>query len=510
MSNKPFWQKFFLPFISGAIAPLALSPYQIWPLGILSVLGLYSLLLNSSPATAAKIGWSYGFGFFGVGISWLYVSIKVYGNASSLFAGFLILLFVMALALLFAGQCWLFKRYFNKAYQLLAFAGLWILFEWLRSWLLTGFPWLYLGYAHLNTPISGFAPVFGVLGLSFVVVISGSILAQLLVGIRTNNIARDKALLPSITLLALWLVPLFLTTIQWTEEQFDKAINIGLVQANIDQSEKFDSAYLQRNFDLYQELTQPLWRNDIVFWPETAIPMDLTQAANIIEYYQSIAKENNSSLVSGIFTREDDKIYNSIISIGNGEGLYHKQKLVPFGEYIPLATITSNLLQIFNLPLSGLYPGPSEQSPVLLAAGLTLAPFICYEVVYPDFVRKNSINADFLVTISNDSWFGSSFGPLQHLEMAAMRALENGRYMVRATSNGVSAIIDEKGQIISRTRQFTTEVLSGQVKIFTGRTPFSFWGSYPLLFFCIVSLFLIFFLSSSPPSTTDKSHSTVS
>ena len=143
-------------------------------------------------------------------------------------------------------------------------------------------------------------------------------------------------------------------------------------------------------------------------------------------------------------------------------GIYHKQKLVPFGEYVPLSALLEPVLQLFSLPLSSLSSGPGDQQ-LLQASGYSLAPYICYEVVYPDFVQNQAHEADFLVTISNDTWFGASIGPLQHLQMAAMRALENGRYMVRATSNGVSAIIDERGQILSRTPQFEVATLSQSV-----------------------------------------------
>jgi apolipoprotein N-acyltransferase len=203
----------------------------------------------------------------------------------------------------------------------------------------------------------------------------------------------------------------------------------------------------------------------------------------VVNYFTAEARRNEATLVTGIFGRTGDGLHNSITSLGNGSGIYHKQKLVPFGEYVPLRGLMSSVLQIFDLPMSSLEKGPSGQA-LLTAGDYVLAPFICYEVVYPDFVRRQARTADILVTISNDTWFGASWGPLQHLQMAAMRALENGRYMVRATNNGVSAIIDEKGNIITRTEQFRAEVLLGEVQVFTGRTPFSRWGSWPVIILC--------------------------
>ena len=214
------------------------------------------------------------------------------------------------------------------------------------------------------------------------------------------------------------------------------------------------------------------------------------RATTELAYFDQLAKENNSALISGILYREDNRIYNSITALGNGRGVYHKQKLVPFGEYVPLAGMMESVLKIFSLPMSSLAAGPANQS-LLQASGYFLAAYICYEVVYPDFVRKQAHQADFLVTISNDTWFGASFGPLQHLQMAAMRALENGRYMVRATSNGVTAFINEKGQIVSQTEQFEIATLSSSVPIFRGRTPFSYWGSWPIVLFSLLILCLL-------------------
>ncbi len=262
------------------------------------------------------------------------------------------------------------------------------------------------------------------------------------------------------------------------------------MQANLDQNLKFDPAYIGEGLNLYNGLSTTLWENDIVIWPETAIPLLYQRADAELAYFDRLARENNSSLVTGILYREDSQIYNSMTALGNGSGVYHKQKLVPFGEYVPFAGIMESVLQIFSLPMSSLAAGPNDQA-LLEASGFSMASYICYEVVYPDFVRKQAHMADFLVTISNDTWFGSSFGPLQHLQMAAMRALENGRYMVRATSNGVTAFINEKGQIVDRTNQFEIATLENTVPIFRGRTPFSYWGSWPIVLFSLLILAII-------------------
>lgn len=482
--------RFLLALLAGGLAPLSFSPVNFWPAGILSILGLLILLQETKPKQAAFTGWAYGLGFFGVGVSWVYVSINVYGNASPLLAGFISLVFISGLALLFTLQCWGLRKFFLHGNLLLSFPAIWVLFEWFRGWFLTGFPWLYLGYAHIETGLASLAPIFGVLGISFVVALAGCIVFQLVwLLVKTKKFIGIKQGLLTASVLFLWIFPWLLSNINWVEEVPDRAVEIGLVQANIDQNSKFDRNYLQQVLDLYSELSSPLWSTDIIFWPETAIPMLYQQASVELDFFGRQAVASNSTLVTGILYRGNDDIHNSIVSLGNGKGIYHKQKLVPFGEYVPLQSLLQGLLEIFDLPMSSLGPGPDNQD-LLTASGLSLAPYICYEVVYPDFVRKSARDADFLITISNDTWFGSSWGPLQHLQMAAMRALENGRYMVRTTNNGVSAIIDEHGHILDRTEQFQTEVLTGEVKVFTDNTPFTLWGSYPILL--LSSLLLIF------------------
>ncbi len=485
---------YLLAPLAGAIAPLSLSPVNFWPAAFVSVFVLLLTLENTKPKQAAQLGWLFGLGFFGVGASWIYVSINVYGNASGIFAALLTLIFVAGLALLFSLQCWVYQRHFAGPQRALGFAACWVIFEWLRSWLFTGFPWLYLGYAHINTLLANLAPVLGVLGISFAVTLLSGMLYEMVLIWRKEKLWMSKQLvLYEFMFILLGLSIFFLGSLTWVEEEPGLSADIALVQANIDQNLKFDPVFIDEGLNLYNGLSVPLWENDIVIWPETAIPLLYQRADAELAYFDRLANENNSSLVTGILYREDNRIYNSVIALGNGSGFYHKQKLVPFGEYVPFAGIMESVLQIFSLPISSLQSGPNDQA-LLQASGFSLASYICYEVVYPDFVRKQAHAADFLVTISNDTWFGESFGPLQHLEMAAMRALENGRYMIRATSNGVTAFINEKGQIVDQAEQFEIAILESNVPVFRGRTPFSYWGSWPIVLFSILILAAVFIL----------------
>jgi apolipoprotein N-acyltransferase len=486
------FMRLLLALVAGAIGPLSFSPFNMWLLGFVSVLGFYLSLKNASPETGALVGWCYGLGLFGVGASWIYVSISVYGNTGAFLAGLITALFVAAMALFFALQGWLNQRFFNRSFYVSSFAALWVLLEWLRGWFFTGFPWLYAGAAHVNSPFAGVAPLFGVLGISLVIVLSGAGFGEMFLAYHRRHSPYDVArtYVPT-ALFLLWICASLTDGLDWVEPVDGETITIGLVQGNIDLRLKFDRNFTEQNLKLYDELTASLWDADIVVWPETAIPYVYDDANPVVTYLTAEASSNNATLVTGIFGRTGNGLHNSITSLGNGTGIYHKQKLVPFGEYVPLRGLMSSVLQIFELPMSSLEKGPSGQS-LLTAGQYVLAPFICYEVVYPDFVRRQARTADILVTISNDTWFGASWGPLQHLQIAAMRALENGRYMVRATNNGVSAIIDEKGNILSRSEQFQVEVLRGDVQVFTGRTPFSWWGSWPVLLLCLGLLTLCY------------------
>ena len=180
----------------------------------------------------------------------------------------------------------------------------------------------------------------------------------------------------------------------------------------------------------------------------------------------------------------------NVLALGHGEGVYHKRRLVPFGEYVPLQQWLRGLIAFFDLPMSAFSPGPDVQAP-LRAGSYRVAPFICYEIVYPDMVARGARDADLLITISNDSWFGQSIGPLQHLQIAQMRALETGRYLIRGTNNGVSAIIDHRGQIVTRTEQFVEATLEGEVEVMLGLTPFGSFGSRPIIVGCASALLLM-------------------
>lgn len=487
MLNRLNW---LWALLAGTLIPLSLAPYDIWPASIVGLFILLGLLHSNPIDTSAKgfiIGWWFGLGIFGVGTSWVYVSIHDYGHAPVALAVFLTSLFCMGLALLSGFTCYIYKRFFPNwnAVQPLVFAALWALGEWLRSWLLTGFPWLYIGYAQVDGPLSAWAPIGGVLSISFVI----ALLSASLYSLSTKkHYYSATAIIACIIICSIGF-----TQIQWVEAQ-PQRVSVALVQANIDQNEKWLAAKIPEHIALQEKMTEPLWGHDVIVWPESAIPQLMHTAEPLLGRLQSKAQQHASTLITGIpyFDQEQHSYHNSIISLDQQRHHYLKRRLVPFGEYVPLQDLLRGLISFFDLPMSNFRPGPVQQDD-LRAGSLTLAPLICYEVVYPDMIRRGAgQQADLLLTISNDTWFGKSIGPLQHLQMARMRALETGRAMIRGTNNGVSALIDADGQVTHQSAQFKREVLTGDVTVYTGDTLVSQFGHRPLLAVCWLVLLLAY------------------
>ncbi|WP_116367286.1 apolipoprotein N-acyltransferase [Parahaliea mediterranea] len=479
VERLPRWAAALASLIAGALVTLSLAPYNLWPAGILSCLLLCALLDGTSLRQALWRGWLYGLGFFGAGTSWVYVSIHVYGYAPVPLALLLTVLFCAGLALfqlIFAG-CYVRWVRGLPAGVLMGFPALWVLSEWLRSWFLTGFPWLYLGYAHIDTPLAGWAPVTGVYGLSFACALSAS---GLYIAWRKR---RASVWISAATaLLVTWVGGALLKPVEWVAPANETPLQIAFYQPNIPQQLKWERSYLPHILGQYGEVMDPLYGKDIVIWPESAVPRYYQDMQAWFEPLARRAASGETTLISGVPWRGEQggEYYNSVVALGSGAGVYHKQRLVPFGEYVPLEDWLRGLIAFFDLPMSGFSAGHSDQPP-LRAGPWRVAPLICYEIAYPQQAAVAARNADLLLTVSNDSWFGDSIGPLQHLQMAQMRALENGRYVLRGTNNGVSAIINPQGHITAASEQFVETVLSGEAQVMLGRTPFTSFGVWPMV-----------------------------
>ena len=470
-----------VPIISGALFVPGLAPMSAWPSTLLSIAALLYLMHRKSQQSAFFIGWLYGVGLFGAGVSWVYVSIQVHGQAPPLLAGTLTALFCLGLATLTGLQMALYRRCSRgrKTPSSLLFAAIWVLFEWLRSWLFTGFPWLYAGYIALDTPAAGWAPVVGVYGLSFLIAGLSAAIGSL--ALNNASTLRKKGAEASIWVIII-LTGMPLGAVSWTQDR-SAPLTVAIYQPNIPLEKKWDRRYFRAIQQQYTDNSRPYFKNtDLVLWPESALPTYSDRIEDYLGLISTEATETGTTLITGIPTRDAQGGYNSIIALGLGAGEYRKQKLVPFGEYVPFEENLRGLIQFFDLPMSNFIPGPNVP-PILSAGPLKVASFICYEIVYPDFVWQGARDAALLVTVSNDSWFGHSIGPLQHLQMARFRALETGRPLLRGTNNGVSAIIDHKGDLLVATPQFEEVVITGEVQPKTGLTPLMWLGSTPILAF---------------------------
>jgi apolipoprotein N-acyltransferase len=482
------WVANSLSILAGSLFPLALAPTNIWAFGLLSVLILFALInpsrTKSSALSSALRCYLFGLGMYGWGLYWIYVSIHVYGQAPPILASGLVALLVAFISLPMLVQGYLHYRFFrfHLFASIFGFALLWAIREWLFTWVLTGFPWLFMGYGHLSSPLAAYAPYIGVLGVGFLAILSAGLLYLLLN--KTN--AKEKGL-SAVLLVSIWLLGLLLPSFLLVTPE-GESISVSLVQGNIDQNKKWRRDMVEPIIQRYVNLSDSEWGRDLIIWPEASITVFRDQAQGLLGSLDVKAKEENSALLLGLPDRNArDEVFNAAMIVGQGSGLYHKRLLVPFGEYIPFDKFLRGLIKAFDLPMSRNIPGPKEQA-FLQAGDLRLALSICYEIIYPDLLRRNKEAMDVLITISNDTWFGASIGPLQHMQIAQMRALENGRYLLRGTNSGVTAIVDPRGNIVGQLPQFQAQVLRGEIWRMKGRTPYNQFGDMLILSFIGLTL----------------------
>ena len=473
-----------LASLCGAAYVAGFAPLNWWPLTLLGVAGLF-YLTERFPEYIRSLGFVFGFIVFLLGTGWVYVSIHVYGAAAPPLAATLVVL----LALIMAGLVWV---RFWAYHQLraaaaapwqrgLLFACIWVPGEWLLTWAFSGFPWLFAGYAFVDTPLAGFAPVGGVYLVSF----AATLVAVQGVAIRQNpRLGATFAIAP-------WVLAAGLLQVSWTTPR--PALDVALVQGNIDQAVKWQPGEQQAHLETHLALTENHWDADLVVWPEGAITYLLHQAAPVVSQLDEQGQQSGTAFVTGVPMLEGDRdayvVYNGAIALGAGRGRYRKEHLVPFGEYVPFESLLRGAIAFFDLPMSAFSSGASHQPPLVLQ-DVNVGMAICYEIAFPALVRRRAESAQALMTLSNDTWFGASIGPHQHMQIARMRAIEVSRPVVRATNNGVTGLIDHRGVVTSRLPQFEAAVLRGQFVPQAGRTPYQLWGDAPVLGACAVVLVL--------------------
>lgn len=463
---------------AGAAFVFSFAPFGLFFLAPMSLAALMASCHRQSTQRSFLIGWLFGVGQFGVGVYWVYISIHVFGRASPALAAALTCLLIAGLALFPAAVCWLLVRLRpqpDALRHLVLFPALWVAGEWLRTWLFTGFPWLLAGYSYIETPLVGWAPVFGVLGMSLVVAFGGAVLWQLIAG------PRRPALVGALIVLGWWGGAAAIGTVAWTVPT-GPALEVALVQGNIPQDQKWLASNRLPTLALYRGLTAGHWGSDLVVWPEVALPAPYHELRPFIDLIEREARAGGSHLLLGLLRYDPaaNQYFNSLLALDGERRFYDKHHLVPFGEYFPVPSFIKRQLQLLNLPYRDMGAGPLAETP-LPVGRLQVAPSICYEAAFARQIAAPLPAADFLVNVSNDAWFGNSIAPHQHLQMARMRAIETGRALLRATNTGITAIIGHRGEVRARLAQFERGVLTGEVRPRAGATPYVLWTDWPVM-----------------------------
>jgi apolipoprotein N-acyltransferase len=456
---------------------LGFAPFYLFPVPVITLALLFGFCHSSTtPLKAALMGFGFGMGLFSAGVTWIYVSLHDFGAMPMPLAVTALIILCAYLAIFPALSVWILAklRLTSSISWALVAAALWMLFEWLRGSLFTGFPWLALGYSQAPySPLAGFAPIVGVYGISLLLVLSATLLFLWIdKGVRKWRYG--------LSLMLIWLTGFCLHMIDWVRPH-GEPITVSLLQGNIAQDMKWREDHVENTMETYAKL---ILSSDsrLIVTPEISIPLFSDNVPPLyLSYLTQHARKNMGDVLIGFAertTNNDDEYYNTMFSFGTSpEQSYRKHHLVPFGEFIPLKPIFGWVINVLQIPLSDFSRGGLDQQPMDLA-GQRVAINICYEDVFGEEIINQLPQATMLVNVSNDAWFGRSIGPQQHLQISQMRALETGRYMLRATNTGVTAIINERGEVLQTIEIFTTAALHGLAQGFTGTTPYVRTGNY--------------------------------
>jgi apolipoprotein N-acyltransferase len=482
-------------FVFGASLTLTYAPFGLYFLVPVFLLPALFAWLHSSPRTAARLSFWFGAGLFLSGTYWLYISIHVFGQAPLWVALVIMIGLVLIMAAYCAAAGWIISRLARgqTARLLLVAPAAWTAIEWLRGWFLSGFPWLAAGYSQIDSPLSGWVPLVGVYGTSFLTLLSSTALMTAII-----DKSRQRWIYALIVVLP-WIIGGALQAVRWTQPT-NQAIRTTIVQGGVSQDRKWLREQFQPTLNLYRNSLLEHEASDLVVWPEVAIPSAIDQVESYIRVLQEDLQAKPKTLLFGILDRGTDtqKVYNSVLTLdGRRRQLYRKRHLVPFGEYFPVPDFVRRWMRLMSLPSEDMSPGEDRQPLIEALSGDKLAVAICYEDAYGAEQLYALPEASVLVNVSNDAWFGDSIAPHQHLEIARMRALEAGRYVVRATNNGVSAFIGPKGELLETAPQFEYATMTMDVSPHRGSTPYVRTGNWPVI--SLLMLILAWFAWKSRP-----------
>jgi apolipoprotein N-acyltransferase len=472
---RRFWPE-VLATAAGALTVLAFAPFGLSPLALLGPAALFWLWADRPPGRAFRLGWLYGIGLMGLGVFWVRISIAQFGGVEPWLAVTIAAGFALSMALYYGLVGWLGARLAGgrrAPSMLLVFPGLWVTGEWLRGWVLTGFPWLALGYSQIDAPLGGLAPWLGVYGVSLGTALSAGLRAWMV----TPACGRRYAATAGLALL--WGAAALAGRVDWTEPA-GPPFRASLLQGNVEQRLKWRAEELRPTLELYVTLTDEARASRLIIWPETAVPAlaHLVDDILLAPLAEEARTEGRDLLIGVPIEEADGRYYNAMLALGaSGRDAYYKRHLVPFGEFLPLKPVLEPLLDFLRIPMSDFSAGPRDEPPLLTVAGHPAGISICYEDAFAEEVAEALPAAAFLVNASNDAWFGDSLAPHQHLEIARMRAKETQRYLLRATNTGISAVIAPSGRIGAQTKLFEKAVLTAEITPLAGATPYVLLGN---------------------------------
>ena len=491
------WQtcsgRFFLALSAGLIYAFAFAPFDLWPLAILTLVVLHQLMQRANTVgQLVGVCFFFGIGKFGSGAYWVLVSLVSYAEIHLSVAIGLYVVFLLLTGTFFSVLAFFKSKSRYAILNALVFASGLTIAEILLSlpWSLS-FPWLHLGYTLIDTPLSVFAPIGGVWAVSFVGAFTAAVLSLLV----------SRHWLTLVAASVLWVPGLFLTV---NPETGGESISVALVQGNVSLEEKWKSDTWRESLVKYSWLSKMSPSTDLIVWPESAVPVAVNTQEEAI--FDAVA-ELDGRLVFGALAERKlagrSAVFNVVVTVDHDEfSFFRKERLVPFGEYIPLRGLFGRFLQPIGYPMSSLTPSTSVQA-LPRIGDLRLGPAICYEIAYPNLVRQRGSIADLIVVLSEDSWLGDTTGPWQHLQIARMRALELNRPLVRATNDGITAVVDANGVVVNQLERYREDVLLGSVVLQDGTTLFARFGLLP-----IAALILVVSLMHVLVNQRDRSHLT--
>ena len=466
---------FIIPALFGLIGIFAFAPFSIKFLIFISYGYLIRLLISNNNGVFLKV-FCWGLGHWGLGMSWIIVSVYYYGETTIAMSSIIYILLVVILTLIFTSPLLILKsalsftKINNNFFSVLFISSIFVISEFSRYFFLNGVPWLIPGNIFLDTISQNIYPIFGVTAASFFIYF----VCALFIVYSNNKISYVAAAILIISLLPFT-----------PAHEIKDGIKVSIVQPASDPFLKYEDNYYLKIEDNLNKLIDTVSKDsELVVLPEAELPYS-QNSIRFIDFLKNT--EISEKIILGVWKYDDAKLYNAIYSPRYNES-YKKIHLVPFGEYIPFIEGLRGIINFFDLPMSNVSHGSQLQENIRILDNIPISSPICFDIAFPNTVRKMNKSSLLMINVSNDTWFGNSIGPYHHLSIARVRSIENNRYTIRATNDGISAIISNKGTIVTLLNKGKSGILEGNVKLIKNST---FYSRYGHLFFIILSFIIV-------------------